>query len=974
MIRILCFLLVFPWQLYSQVIDDFSNKDISTNPRWEGERDKFKVNEHGQLQLNDLSKSKKAYLCTESTLSNHIIWEFYCAYSGNPSSSNNTLIYLISDNQNLTESLNGFCIKIGGESGVKDKISLYKQKGKIKSKLFQSDNGQKILNSKNKLSLRLRITYTDGAWSFFADKEGGENFVSIGTYRGIIDVNPMYFGILVQFSKTKNMHFFFDDISIRQEGNSSTEIEQVKIIGVDSIQISLSDKVKRTSALSNSNYQLSEIGPPASVIYNEKEKNIKLYFSKIMTEGKRYTLHIRNLEGENGNKNPDFIKNNLFYELPVPKLNSIEVLNPKLLKLNFNIPIQEDQVEFKSDLLTFGLRSWSDENRVLELHLSDSSIIPNNMYLLDVTKLFSKRKSNFPVKKAEPHKRQFLIKMPKPHINSLKIMTDSTFVIKFSTPMDPISATNRNNYILTNNTVVNKAIYNRENRTVEILLNKKLSSNISYDIIVKPILAEKFKGFTGLKTRSIKTSLSFRVLDLKILKASFLSPSQLSIVFNMDINKNSVKEQNVLIDKMKVASIHVNKRSITIDALDGNFELNTNYKIKLKGIEANDISGFKIPKLDTVISVIKEIAPPYLQKIELKDQRIVKLFFNCVLSDSSLDISNYTVNKNIGMPKEVIKKGNILSLVFDDNFPNDDFQLTIKELSPALIDGFEIDKTPVQKVVFSNYKPLNGDIIFTEILSNPNKKGSKFLEIYNSTDKHIQIENFYISNSIDKNLKKIAPFLMKPDQYIAITKTVDALNKFYSVEGSYIEMPLPSIPKDNGKVCLLTPEKSIMDSVSYTSKMHFKWLKDRTGISLERIDVNRKSNENNWTSAAVKIGATPAMRNSQQINNETFVKRDFIYFENNVFSPNGDGIDDLLKIEYDIKEQSQARIYVLDDNSFIVKKIVENENLPSRGYVTWNGDTERGDRARQGIYIIFMEFTNHEGVSKRYHKACVLGL
>jgi len=53
-----------------------------------------------------------------------------------PSPSNFAKVYLISDEQDLTNDLNGFYVKIGGQVGTWDEVSLYTQTGNTHIKII----------------------------------------------------------------------------------------------------------------------------------------------------------------------------------------------------------------------------------------------------------------------------------------------------------------------------------------------------------------------------------------------------------------------------------------------------------------------------------------------------------------------------------------------------------------------------------------------------------------------------------------------------------------------------------------------------------------------------------------------------------------------------------------------------------------------------------------------------------------------
>ena len=113
-----------PYLISAQFTDDFLDGDFTNNPTWIGDFDKFEVDSSGRLHTIYDSVSSEIYLSTISKVSENAVWEFSSEYLFEPSSSNFSKIYLMSDNQDLTSNLNGYFVKVGGESGSIDGINL----------------------------------------------------------------------------------------------------------------------------------------------------------------------------------------------------------------------------------------------------------------------------------------------------------------------------------------------------------------------------------------------------------------------------------------------------------------------------------------------------------------------------------------------------------------------------------------------------------------------------------------------------------------------------------------------------------------------------------------------------------------------------------------------------------------------------------------------------------------------------------
>ena len=116
---------------YLAVFDDFEDGNFTENPSWKGTQNKFKVNSDKQLQLDD-SMEAEAYLSTSNAISGDTEWRIWVKLGFSPSANNNARIYLVSNQENLSGTLNGYFLQLG-ESGSNDAIELFKQEGESES-------------------------------------------------------------------------------------------------------------------------------------------------------------------------------------------------------------------------------------------------------------------------------------------------------------------------------------------------------------------------------------------------------------------------------------------------------------------------------------------------------------------------------------------------------------------------------------------------------------------------------------------------------------------------------------------------------------------------------------------------------------------------------------------------------------------------------------------------------------------------
>ncbi len=275
-----------------------------------------------------------------------------------------------------------------------------------------------------------------------------------------------------------------------------------------------------------------------------------------------------------------------------------------------------------------------------------------------------------------------------------------------------------------------------------------------------------------------------------------------------------------------------------------------------------------------------------------------------------------------------------------------------------------------------------GDLIINEIMFDPPTNGSDYVEVFNRSDKHIRISNWQLANVeggfVDNfSVMTEAPFVLFSGDYIVFTEDrAQTISAYPFAEGqNIIEVEsLPAMANGEGDILLFTPQLLESDAFHYDADMHFELIDDVEGVSLERIDPwAETNNRSNWHSAATSQGyGTPGYLNSQdfQFTDES----SDISIVPEVFSPDNDGVDDIVQIQYNFTEPGNlATITIYNKNGVVIRKLVNNELLGARGAITWDGISEENQKAPIGIYVVIMETFRVDGSQNIYKGSCVLG-
>ncbi len=257
------------------------------------------------------------------------------------------------------------------------------------------------------------------------------------------------------------------------------------------------------------------------------------------------------------------------------------------------------------------------------------------------------------------------------------------------------------------------------------------------------------------------------------------------------------------------------------------------------------------------------------------------------------------------------------------------------------------------------------DLLFNEILFDPLPGGAEFIELFNQSDKIIDLSDHFIVsyNSETADTGKIVWLseenrcLMPGDYYVITTDQEAIINTYTSCDPDRIYMlgTLPGMPDKGGGLLLFNRSLLLIDRMSYSDDMHFSLLAVTNGVSLERIDTGVPgNNENNWRSASGMSGyATPGVVNSCGNGTDKVVSNEVMTLSSKRISPDNDGWEDFLEINLSLPgEDNILEIEVFNDMGYPVRNLASNLTSGQSSRILWDGCDNNGYPVREGIYII----------------------
>lgn len=257
------------------------------------------------------------------------------------------------------------------------------------------------------------------------------------------------------------------------------------------------------------------------------------------------------------------------------------------------------------------------------------------------------------------------------------------------------------------------------------------------------------------------------------------------------------------------------------------------------------------------------------------------------------------------------------------------------------------------------------------------------MEIYNRSDKVFDLNQLRIASyDDDKNdYNSVAKasdegHLIFPGEYMVITENPDIVTEQYytqNPDGFAKVSSLPAYNNDKGRAIIMDKNENTIDNFAYTEDMHFALLASNKGVSLERINFDRPTDDKtNWHSASEVVGfATPAYENSQF--NPQIEMEEKITIDPEIFSPDNDGYNDVANISFNFEEPGYvANIKIFDARGRLVKYLANNLLLGINQTITWDGLDDKNQKAPMGVYVVFIELFDLDGNVKQYKKSVVV--
>ena len=894
--------------------DDFNTGPLQDH--WQGGVASFEIIDK-RVRINDATTSP-IFLSTPSNRLVNTVWEAGVQVDGTLSSGNYVRLYLTSTNDSLLGPHQGYHLQIDG-SGGNHVYHLWRQNGSSRSRIFQSDP---IPNQHGKFRARVRVTRDSEAnWHIFADEYDSGTFQPILRNNGdstTIDgthTTSGYTGYFVNFTPTRRGAYKLDYLLIKQLDDIIEVPKPLAITTIDvpndtTLTIAFNRLLDEERATVVVNYTLDNgYNHPYSA--SLMDSIVTLVFSASFVSS-NYTLTVNNVTDTAGTAIAPNTKVPFSYtasESPETKL----------------LPDDTDGASFYDDFNSTSLPSYWRGNTTF-FEILDRRV----------------RINDFAMSPA-----------------SLSTSSNRLVNTVWETGIQVDGALSANNYV---------RLY--LSSTNDSLRGPQQGYHLQIDGSGGNHVYHLWRQNGASRSRIFQSN---------------PIPNQLGkFRARVRVTRDSEANWRIFADEYDSGIfqpvLSINGDSIVINNAH-TIAGHTGYSVNFTPTRRGDykLDYLLIKPLDPSADPVPDDIPPKIVSASFTDSLSLRITYDKPVDPiSATDASNYLLNSvNPGSIEIVAREA---TLLFSNSFATGEYTLSVGNIKNQ--DGFAMEADTILVLHYTKLHTIQpNDILINEILSYPKPDGVDFVEVYNHSNKIVDLQQLYVASvnttsHVVGSLRKVSDeqHLFYPGEYKVLTTNPDIVKQHYpeALLNTFIDMAaLPNFNNETGGV-ILSSNGLTIDSLYYTPAMQSLFISNHRGVSLERQSFSNSTlAPGNFRSAATSVGgATPGYLNSQ---GEVEASGDNIFLVSKTFSPDNDGFEDFLEINYHFsKSGNMANIDIYNDKGQLVKRLQRNQSMATQGVITWDGLSDTNQRLPVGIYIALIEIYNAQGMRNVYRKGFVL--
>ena len=886
---------------------------LGSMAQWQGEVKKFQIFEDS-IQLYD-TIAGNAYLFYPSAIVDSAQWDFSVHLDFNPSASNYAMVYLKSELSNLQG--NGYFVKLGG---AEDEISLYRQDGSKDaiSKIIDGIDDRLDLSD---VEVNISVRYTNGLWQLYSQLND-EEYDTEGEVVDSSYYRSSYFGLYANYTRTRAQLMSFSNFvwdGIAYQDTDAPSLDSLKILTKNRLLFYFNELIDSAT--------FSYLQNPANAIRIDSN-TIEVDYAQGFPLRDTFTVQYTVLDSVGNMASGDANAYYTPFEVIFVEMLSVDSLYFELNRSPLEIVPSNISI---NQSIPHAIEAYSKGY----VALFDSPLPARTIGQLSILNILDENGDSLQHYEEEiayiiPQFQDILFTevMPDP-IPAIDSLPEEEYIEIFNAT--PFTINLENWYLQRDDNTYNFPQYEIAPFTYVLLCDASIDTLFSSDI-------------------------------------NILGITSFPALLNTEMELYLKSEGGVLVDYINYnTSWHLDDFHA-----DGGFSLERidlqNPSMYNNWTSSCNLQGGTPGRSNCVEAYNPDTIPPVFTNVYALDQQWLHLQL-----------------------KEAIYRENITDLAYF-NLPDFSINTIIPIGESEFIDAFmlgtdrPIDKFKVYDLHVQGISDLSGnmmidtvfpvavcasadsaDILFSEVMFDPRDEGVEYIELYNNSEYPLDLSQYVLAQVDDDQLWSKSYLLAEqtslflPQTYLVLTKDKASFNKQYTSVDSTIELALPALNNIEGKWGLLNKSAQVIDRMHYNDNYHSVLLDSHQGVALERVSFFASGElASNWQSASSLANyATPGARNSIQekpinIESETVISPQS-------FTPDGDGIDDRVRITIDNKYAgSSVRVRIYNQRGIVVRELLENDLIGSYPVLYWDGTKSNGERCAMGPYIIYIEIITPE--------------
>lgn len=305
--------------------------------------------------------------------------------------------------------------------------------------------------------------------------------------------------------------------------------------------------------------------------------------------------------------------------------------------------------------------------------------------------------------------------------------------------------------------------------------------------------------------------------------------------------------------------------------------------------------------------------------------------------------------------------------------------------------------------ITTNDIPLNADSIITEkdfetestlyineIMPNATKdETEEYIELTNTTDREISLwqtwvavrkkdgslgTKYYVPYKMEHDFDRPKVRYIEPHGYVCLSEAPELDSTYYMApaRSHFIRMDMPGLNDLGACVVIGSDDGTVHDEVCYTEEMYGETIKNKKNVAIERGSTKQLSlDKSNWKAGPTLMNyGTPGYKNGNTAKEEeTQKEKTGFWLESDHFSPNNDGFEDVLIVNYNTRHDDYgANFNVYNTKGQRIKNIYTNILLSAEGSIEWDGTNDNGEKVKAGMYIMIVEQLSAKAKKIRSYK------